>query len=104
MIACAINERMQRKLDYAQEEIPVLKEMLRGVTGGRRLSFTADQRRRLALAGKDLSPDERRKYCQLVSSPRPSWLGFANWAPESTIARRRAGLADRGKLGILGSS
>ena len=61
MIASAINERMQRKLDYAQEEIRVLKEMLRGVTGGSLLSFTADQRRRLALAGKELSPDERRK-------------------------------------------
>jgi hypothetical protein len=25
MIACAINERMQRKLDYTQEEVRVLK-------------------------------------------------------------------------------
>jgi CRISPR/Cas system type I-B associated protein Csh2 (Cas7 group RAMP superfamily) len=28
MIACAINERMQRKLDYTQEEVRVLKDML----------------------------------------------------------------------------
>jgi hypothetical protein len=26
MIACAINERMQRKLNYTQEEVRVLKE------------------------------------------------------------------------------
>jgi hypothetical protein len=29
MIACAINERMQRKLDYTQEEVRVLKEISR---------------------------------------------------------------------------
>ena len=28
MIACAINERMQRKLDYTQAEVQVLKEIL----------------------------------------------------------------------------
>ena len=28
MIACAINERMQRKLDYTQEEVRVLKEIV----------------------------------------------------------------------------
>ena len=46
MIACEINERMQRKLDYTQEEVRVLKEILVALTGGGRLSFTADQRRR----------------------------------------------------------
>jgi hypothetical protein len=29
MIACAINERMQRKLDYTQEEVRVLKAQQR---------------------------------------------------------------------------
>jgi hypothetical protein len=33
MIACAINERMQRKLDYTQEEVRVLKEILAALTG-----------------------------------------------------------------------
>src|SRR5450432_2319166 len=66
MIASAINERMQRKLDYTQEEVRVLKELLQLVTGSGRISFTDDQWRGLALAGKELSPDERRKYCQLV--------------------------------------
>jgi len=66
MIACAINERMQRKLDYTQEEVQVLKELLRTTTGTLRISFTADQRRRLALAGKELTPKDRQKCCQIV--------------------------------------
>jgi hypothetical protein len=66
MIACAINERMQRKLDYKQEEGRVLKEILAALTGSRRVSFTAAQRRRLAIAGKALSPEERKKCCQVV--------------------------------------
>jgi len=66
MIACAINERMQRKLDYAQEEVRVLKDVLAAITGSGRIVFTAGQRRRLAIAGKELSPDERRRYCQIV--------------------------------------
>ncbi len=66
MIACAINERMQRKLDYTQEEVRIPKELLRTATGTLRFSFTADQRRRLALAGKELTPKDRRKCCQIV--------------------------------------
>jgi hypothetical protein len=67
MMASAINERMQRKLGYVQEEVRVLKEVVLATTGSARISFTAGQRRRLALAGKELSPQERRKYCQLVT-------------------------------------
>jgi len=66
MIAYAINERMQRKLDYTQEEVRVLKEILAALTGSGRISFTADQRRRLAVAGKALSLEERKKCCQIV--------------------------------------
>ncbi len=66
MIACAINERMQRKLDYTQEEVRVLKDVLKAATGSDRMVFTADQRRRLAVAGKALSPEERKKCCQIV--------------------------------------
>jgi hypothetical protein len=51
MIAYAINERMQRKLDQMQEEVRVLKEILAALTGAGRISFTEDQRRRLAIAG-----------------------------------------------------
>jgi len=42
MIACAINERMQRKLDHTQEEVRVLKEILVAAHRSRRISFTAD--------------------------------------------------------------
>ena len=66
MIACAINERMQRKLDYTQEEVRVLKDVLVAITGSGRISFTTEQRRRLAVAGKALTPQERRKCCQIV--------------------------------------
>ena len=66
MIASAIDDRLQRKLDYVEEERRILKEQIDALTGGKRLSFTAHQRRRLAEAGKLLSPDERRKCCQLV--------------------------------------
>ena len=66
MTASAINDRLQRKLDYAHEEVRILKELLAAITGSRRISFTADQRRRLAVAGRGLSPEERRKCCQIV--------------------------------------
>src|SRR5450759_3619264 len=35
IIACAINERLQRKLDYTQEEVRVLKEVVRAIAGTR---------------------------------------------------------------------
>ena len=66
MIASAINDRLQRKLDYVDEERRVLREQLDAVTGGRKVSFSANQRTRLAEAGKLLSPDERRKCCLIV--------------------------------------
>ena len=52
--------------EYAQEEVRILKELLTALTGNDRISFTADLRRRLAVAGKALSPEERRKCCQIV--------------------------------------
>lgn len=66
MIAYAINERMARKLDYVQEEVRVLKEALLDAAGKKRIAFTAEQRQRLAIKGKALTPDERQGCCQLV--------------------------------------
>jgi hypothetical protein len=66
MLACSLNERMQRKLDYAQQEVRILKEILASTTGRGCIPFTDDQRRRLALKGKVLSPAERRDCCQVV--------------------------------------
>src|SRR5450432_2538572 len=66
MLAYAINERMARKLDYVQEEVRVLREALVNATGKKRIAFTAEQRQRLAIKGKALTPDERQGCCQLV--------------------------------------
>jgi len=65
-IAYAINERMARRVDYLQEEVRVLKEALVAATGKKRINFTAEQRRRLALKGKALTAEERRACCQIV--------------------------------------
>jgi hypothetical protein len=75
MIVSAINDRLQRKLDYVEEERRILREQFDAATGGKKLSFTIGQRQRLATAGKLLTPDERRKCCDLVSSTssRNSW-------------------------------
>jgi hypothetical protein len=56
MIASAINDRLQRKLDYVEEERRILREQVDAATGGKKLSFTTEQRRRLATAGKLLTP------------------------------------------------
>ena len=65
-IACAINERMRRKEEYLLEEVRVLKEVLFETSSTTRISFTANQRRRLALKGIELTAKERRTCCQLV--------------------------------------
>ena len=66
MVAHAINERMARRVDYLHEEVRVLKEALAAATGKIRIDFTAEQRRRLALKGKQLTAEERRACCQIV--------------------------------------
>jgi hypothetical protein len=66
LIASAIDDRRQRKLDYLEEERRVLREQLDAAAAGKKLSFTANQRRRLAEAGKLLTPDERQKCCLIV--------------------------------------
>ena len=58
MLACALNERMQKKLDYAQQEVRVLKQVVQTLTGSQRVPLNDEQRRRLAIAGKDLTPEE----------------------------------------------
>jgi putative transposase len=66
MIAYAINERMARRVDYLREEVLVLKEALALATGKPRIELSAEQRRRLALKGKELTAEERRACCQIV--------------------------------------
>ena len=66
MIASAINDRMQRKLRFREVELQVLKEKVQALSGSERLHFTAEERRRLAKAGKELTAAERRECCRLV--------------------------------------
>jgi hypothetical protein len=47
MIASAINDRLQRKLDYVEEERRVLRERLDSATGGARRSGKVVCRSRL---------------------------------------------------------
>lgn len=66
MLACALNERMQKKLDYTQEEVRVLKEVVAAQRPKKRIQLTDAQRRRLAILGKDLTPQERTEVCEIV--------------------------------------
>jgi hypothetical protein len=63
-------------VDYLHEEVRVLKEALAATTGKTQIDFTAEQRRRLALKGKQLTAEERRACCQIA---RPdtilAWFG-----------------------------
>ena len=52
MIASAMTERLTRKVAYMHEEVRVLKESLATATGKKRIAFSAEQRRRLALKRK----------------------------------------------------
>jgi transposase len=88
MIASAINERLQRRLDYALEEVRVLKEILRAATGKDRISFTPDQRRRLALAGIELTPKDRRECCQIIK-PRTILTWFRGLAARKYDSSQR---------------
>src|SRR5512145_2639239 len=71
MVTYAINERMARRFDYLLEEVRVLREVYTETTGRKRIPFTDVQRRRLAVKGKALTPDERKECCQIV---RPSTI------------------------------
>ena len=66
MLACALNERMQKKLDYTQEEVRVLEEVIEALIGKKRIPLTNAQRRPLAILGKDLTPQERTEVCEIV--------------------------------------
>ncbi len=66
MLACTLNERMQKKLDYAQQEVRMLKEVVEVLNGKKQIPLTDVQRRRLAIVGKDLTPQEREELCEIV--------------------------------------
>ena len=71
MVAYAINKQMARRIDYLLEEVRVLREVYTESTGRKLIPFTDKQRRRLAVKGKALTPEERETCCQIV---RPSTI------------------------------
>lgn len=93
MVAYASNERMARRIDYLLEEVRVLREVYTETTSRKRISFTDEQRRRLAVKGKLLTPEEREACCQLV---RPSTI--LAWFRQ-LAAKKYDGSAQRKKPG-----
>jgi hypothetical protein len=92
MIASAINERMQRKLDYVQEEVRVLKEVVLA-TRGKRADLVYHRSKASTRACRQKSPQERRKYCQLVTpATLLAWfrsLGARKYDGSACWSRRR---------------
>ena len=66
MLASAWTDRLTKKMAYMREEQRILMERLQDVTGKKRLTFTPEQRRRLALKGKELTAEERGACCNIV--------------------------------------
>lgn len=58
-----VNRHQQDVIEYLQEEIRVLKELL-----GKKPRFNDDQRRRLATKGKRLGREAVTRFCRLVTS------------------------------------
>ncbi len=63
ILAGWINRHQQAVIAYQKEEIRVLREML----GGKRLQFTDEQRRRLALKAQALAPCTLKELGPLVT-------------------------------------
>jgi hypothetical protein len=105
MLGCALNERMQKKLDYTQQEVRALKEVVQHLTGKKRIPFTDTQRRRLAILGKDLTPKERTEVCEIVR-PATILAWFRNLVArkydgsDKRVPGRRRTAAERRKLVI----
>ena len=66
MLASALTDRLTRKMEYMREEQRILIELLLQASGKKRIAFTADQRRRLAIKGKELTAKERKACCYIV--------------------------------------
>ncbi len=85
-----VNRRQQEVVDYLVEENRVLREQLDRQLGGRRISFTDDQRRRLAAKGKLLGRKLLHEYAALVTPDT-----ILRWYRKS-IAKKYDGSTRRG--------
>jgi len=73
LIACLsgwLNEHQQRAIEYLTEENRVLREQM----GDRRLRFTDDQRRRLAVRAKELSRSALMQFATIVTARNPTGM------------------------------
>jgi hypothetical protein len=94
MIASAINDRLQRKRDYVEEERRILWEQVEALTGGKKISFTPDQHWRLATAGKLLTghtgPCRRKSRLPVIgftAANATSHAGGTTWRRSSKLLR-----------------
>jgi hypothetical protein len=71
ILGLAARTRHNQALRGGPGRVRVLREMLLTKTARPRITFTDDQRLRLALKGKALTPEERSSCCQIV---RPDTL------------------------------
>jgi hypothetical protein len=76
-----IHSRQLEVIDFLREENRVLREQI----GGRRLRFTDDQRRRLAVKGPDLSSIVRDKF--IILDPMGTEIGYAEEQGASVLRR-----------------
>jgi hypothetical protein len=100
MIACSLNESARRRMAHLEDEVETLREMVKQATGKDRLTFTAEQRRRLALSGKELTPKERRACCHLVT-PETILKWFRDLAARKYDSTTKRGPGRRRKPGEI---
>lgn len=75
MVASAVNDRLQRRLGYLEEEVAVLRELLASASGTKRPRFTLQ---------KPESARRRRANMQL------RWSGDGCFAPSPSLVSRRS--------------
>jgi hypothetical protein len=73
--------------------VRVLREAFQATTGRKRIPYTDEQRRRLAIVGRALTPEERETCCQVV---RPKTI--LDWLRKLT-SKKYDGSAQRRKSG-----
>ena len=73
MVAYAINEQLARRIEYLLEEVRVLREVYTESTGRKRIPFTDEQRRRLAIKGKALTPPACRQEVRQLGAAQKAW-------------------------------
>jgi len=88
--AYAINERVARRIEYLLEEVRVLREVYTETAGRKRVPFTDEQRRRPAIKGKALTPEEREGISRSVFIK--VWVGSSSCRDRylRTTTQRRA--------------